>query len=279
MRITALIIVSLLFLTSCISITLEQQVNADGSIDTELIYDVRQLLQMAQSMGQTSELEDELPSDLCEQFRDGSEQEILTCTDEDGLVRIQFVRFESPFVTLNEQSGYTEYRYEIQSLDFLEGLTPTQSEDEIMPFDESFFSIQYIIRMPGVITSHSRGTLIDENAVRMNIQEFSLEEPVVIISRQEQETASSYALYIGITAAFILLVLLVTFFVIRGTHPKSKREPIPTETTVHVSADENKYKEYIETYKQQYSQEAIKQVLTQAGVTEEQATEYLKKYY
>lgn len=272
-----LILAILLLLAGCVEITLTHEIQPDASSEVHLLYDISSLEQL-QGLDTSEEEELEVvEQNPCEEFVNST----YSCEQLSDTEILLTTTWQVPEERLTIQQGLLKTTYE---LDVRAGIDLLELVDEDEPLELAMLKqiggeIMYEVTLPGKITDAPTGQIISEDTVRVDLLSISENHPTIITSA-EQKNTFLYGLY-GLGG-----VLLVLLFFVALTRLKKHDQEQATSTrtpqephTKKLSANERRYKEYIEQYRSDYSREALQEVLTKANLPTQQVNEYLDKYY
>lgn len=299
-----LVILVLLSLAGCLNVTITHEIQSDASSQATIHYDMSALEGMMQGMEgfadeladipagdgtaeQSSEadaLEEEAlqeaahEEDICEAFADAP----FSC-EQLGELELRLTgNWDVPPERLRISKSLLGTSYELDARAGLDLLKLINDDDEISftEINQLGGTVTYDVTLPGKITTYQTGELINQNTLRINLLEISQSTPT-LVQAEEKNQALLYALYalLGILVITLVLVAITRLKSHKKEEAILSKSPAQAHAEATLSDQERRYKNYIEQYRQDYSREALQEVLQQAGLKTQKANEYLNKYY
>jgi len=233
-------VITLLFLSGCIKMNIQQTINADKTSHIEMTYDASEFVSYMTSMGDSFS-EDATTTDpnadllasfdeACTTFLAETTWANPTCISQDYVFAMagDISLADDPALTVGKGATGTVYRYDLKNLyTQLNAVGTSQGQDfsdtslqEQKEFaDMSGITLTYTLTMPGTITKYAVGTLSEDGAtVSINLFDMAGLESVYV----ESTVKGMPWLYIG--GGVLLLVVVIGGV----TMMKGKKKATPT---------------------------------------------------
>jgi len=221
----ASVIVSVILISGCINLELNQTIRADGTSSVELVYDLSNIADMAQSMNGTGPDVDAIRQNMsvtCNEIGDKTRWSNVQCSVSDDLkitIKGELDLRNSDALVITTTDSKTTYRYSVKDVyNTLSDVSEPQGQEEVN--DEQIqqakqmaammnIKMDYTLKMPGKITRADVGEVNDDT---VTISLFDLAGRDAVYVESELSAGLDTTIIIGIVVVIIIIVAALAVF-------------------------------------------------------------------
>jgi hypothetical protein len=290
--ILAIFVIFAIFLSGCYSLTVEQSINEDGSMDIKIIYDLSAMMDMASSMGDIGDNSTEDSSQeflsVCDNFSiSDSIMTDATCSATEGFIMTISGKVPAERNTAFKKDG-GNYIYNAKDVyNYIPDLNMEDAESDTALSDQTLtddsidelsdakdmlnIGLTYVLTMPAEITESDLGT-IEGNTVTMDMFEMTEMDEIIVTAKAPGFNLFGFGIYelaIGGIVLALIIVVLVILLMKHGHHGPSQTDLTSSvkESDMKSQPSENvrKLTSWLNQYSHAYSDEVLKRQMMNQG--------------
>lgn len=284
-----LILISVLFISGCISMDVKQKINRDGTSEIEIIYDLSAILGMAEQLGNSSGQQGNISvgegskenfTQACEGFNKEMKLKNAKCvTTEDYKIIINFDTSleNNPAFKVSRSIPYITYEYDVKNVYNILSDLPSVNQGGTGESQQEKFSDEeliqaksmkamgvkysYTLEMPGKISKTDVGN-VQENKVVIDMFDMIGKEHIYV---QSKELNLLYDLAI---VAIILILVGGAAILLLSKRRRALREQYPQKVQQPIQKEPHSFNQQLLDYinscrKQGYSDDKIRRILVE----------------